>query len=455
MNTRLASLFVLAAVAAAPGLHAQYFVNAAGPAGNGSSWSSPFIDLEQALAAARTFPKDIWIAEGVYRPTALTVPGVRRSATFSMVPNIAVYGAFLGFEPSVAARQGQARLTLLDGDIGVKNNSADNAYNVVTMQPPSGPDAIFLLDSVTVLNGNANPSLVTPTTPINFTRGGGVFADGWATNTYVSLTNVSCNKNNATRGGGLYAQDLLALNLLRCSIQSNTGANGAGMYSLANRDVRVVNGVIRGNVATADGGGVFVGSSSGSVTPIEPMGNLLTEPECLFHNCLVEGNSAQRGGGFHLGFDPGPFPAIGMASLVNCTVVRNDATTAGWAIFGAGGLGQPTYVVRNSILWDNGDSNLSPATAGPGFLGFTDLQGPLPAGNPGNFSLAPLFENATNYRLQAASPCLGAGSLFALPADWLDLNGNSNPFEVLPLDLDMRPRLDAATGMVDCGAFER
>jgi hypothetical protein len=317
-------------------------------------------------------------------------------------------------------------------------------------------DAYFLLDSVTIRNGNAYPPVVTPAT-VGFTVGGGIVADGLPTNTYVWLTNVTCAQNNAVRGGGIHAMDLFEFHALRCTLDMNTADFGAGLYSLANGDVTVVNGVIRDNVATADGGGVFIAhSGGGNVSQVEQDGTVLSEPQSFFHNCLVVGNAAQRGGGFHLGFDPGPFFGIGMASLVNCTLVQNDASVAGWAIFGAGLPSQPSYVVRNSILWDNGNSNMALSTAGPGFLGYSDLQGPLPTNGPACFSSPPLFVSATNLRLQPGSPCLGAGSLLAIPNDWLDLNGNGVTFgEPLPLDLDLRPRIDTATGLVDLGAFER
>ena len=74
----------------------------------------------------------------------------------------------------------------------------------------------------------------------------------------------------------------------------------------------------------------------------------------------------------------------------------------------------------------------------------------------GCLSQDPLFENASgpgeiSFRLNSGSPCIDAGSCDLLPMDYLDLDGDGEVEEPLPLDLDGALRCQ---GMADLGAYE-
>lgn len=383
------------------------------------------------------------------------VPTDPRSATFALVSGVKVYGGFVGTETSVAGRLGVARLTVLDGDIGALGITTDNTYHVVSIVGGFAGGGDFTLDRFVVRNGAATPPSVTPGT-ITDTYGGGVFADGLAANTIVRMTDVMCANNSAGEGGGVYARDLIALHLLRCTFDHDTAVNGGGLYGIFNYDVKVVNGVFRTNSAVLDGGAVFLASSSGTASAVSAGGGVASEPQSLFHNCLLVGNSADRGAAFHLGFGP-LFPGPGLASLVNCTVVANKATTAGDGIFGP--AAPATYVVRNSIAWNNGGSNLLSAFVGLGYVGFSDVQGPVPLGSPATISSDPGFLGPNNFDLKPLSPCANTGSMGAMPWDWLDLDGDGltappSPAELLPLDLLLRPRFNPFAPTVHMGAYQ-
>ncbi len=177
-------------------------------ADNGSTWVDAYTDLQDALVAAA--PGDqIWVAEGVYKPTT----GANRAATFALADDVAIYGGFAGNEAYLHERDWHAQPTVLSGDIGTVGNDADNVYHVVTAQ---GVGSTALLDGFVITGGRAT----------------GEDTAGW--------------------GGGIYigsaSPTLRALALL-----GNTADQGGGMYSTGSSPV-LANAVLSGNAATTGGG---------------------------------------------------------------------------------------------------------------------------------------------------------------------------------------------------------
>src|SRR5690606_7714723 len=99
----------------------------AAPGGDGASWATAFHDLQDALAIAQA-GDEVWIAEGLYKPTE----GSDRTATFTLMSGVALYGGFDGTETQREERDWEANVTVLSGDVGVPGDSTDNAYHVVT-----------------------------------------------------------------------------------------------------------------------------------------------------------------------------------------------------------------------------------------------------------------------------------------------------------------------------------
>jgi hypothetical protein len=65
---------------------------------------------------------------------------------------------------------------------------------------------------------------------------------------------------------------------------------------------------------------------------------------------------------------------------------------------------------------------------------------------------------AGDLRLQSNSPAVDTGDTAALPSDVLDLDGDGNTSETLPVDGSLLPRVVDALGggaKVDMGAYER
>ena len=106
----------------------------------GWGWDSAYNDLQAALEDAGARNADtvgendvdqIWIAEGVYRPSVELEPGDARSASFSLLDGVTLYGGFSGTETALEERNWSAYETTLSGDIGTLGDSPDNACTVV------------------------------------------------------------------------------------------------------------------------------------------------------------------------------------------------------------------------------------------------------------------------------------------------------------------------------------
>ena len=109
--------------------------------GDGLAWATAYEDLQTALTQAEVLNADgdtnnnvdqIWVAEGTYLPSKELSSGNARSATFSLLDGVALYGGFAGTETTLEARDWNVHETILSGDIGEIGESADNALTVVT-----------------------------------------------------------------------------------------------------------------------------------------------------------------------------------------------------------------------------------------------------------------------------------------------------------------------------------
>lgn len=153
---------------------------------------------------------------------------------------------------------------------------------------------------------------------------------------------------------------------------------------------------------------------------------------CLFYGCGGSGWSSETQSDF------------GGPVAVNCIFANNAA--AGITFNRAGSDGK----LRNCIFWGNGTGGVLNPGGHTITYSYCDSQDGVRPGS-GNISSDPLFVGAPNYRLQAGSPCVNAGS----NALWPGVFGNPlAPYTLaaMDIDLDWLPRL---VGTIDMGCYER
>lgn len=284
---------------------------------DGSSWATP-VSLNQALIAS-SICTEIWVAKGVYKPGA-TVNG-----TFSVAPNVAVYGGFVGTETARTQRNSAVNLTVLSGDVD-NNDTTDangidvdathivgnNANHVISLGGNQSIGANTVLDGFTITGGNANSSDFAMTAPL----GGGLVCSGSHTGYACSpsLSNLRFIGNRADFSGGAVYNDGIA--------------HGASSPTFTNV-------TFSGNFASAVGGAVYNSGVSGVSSP-------------SFTNVTFSNNRAGKGGAIYNDgtadlYDDGPGDSS--PTFSNVTFSGNSATDSGGAIYsdGTGGASNPTF----------------------------------------------------------------------------------------------------------------
>ncbi len=228
-------------------------------AGDGSSWTDAYRDLQEALADAREATRAvIRVAQGTYQPAGETSTDL--DATFQLCNQVTLEGGYAGVlavDPN--ARDAARYVTVLSGDLAGNDNPdedwrssarQDNCRRVVTA---SGTDETTIIDGFTVTGAREYGMWMQPGSPslyrcrfvdngvtgiyawdcnsvvaqCAFERNGPLVSWGgfWVGHGDLTLTDCVFVEN---QGGGLNSSG--TLNLLRCSFIANSGFSRAGIH---------------------------------------------------------------------------------------------------------------------------------------------------------------------------------------------------------------------------------
>ncbi len=494
----------LALPAAAQPAGPVLFVDADAPVGgDGQTWATAFDELREALAFARANPdavEQVWVAEGVYRPTA----GTDRDESFDLVGGVALYGGFEGTEDALDERDVVNNKTVLSGDIGAPGVATDNSYHVVRHVLDFGETADPVrLDGFTVTGGYADGG--------EYTGGGGLIAlASGSVYSEIVITRCTFTDNFAERsaGGVLLSGPFRGL-VERSAFTHNSGDLGGGdgleIFGIFVRVVRSVfthnqedgikgYGLVADSVFVAENGGTGIFSRGLSLTNSVVMRNgfrgIYGSGRVEIANTQILGN--QSGGAR---FDGIGYPAQGEAILANVTFVGNKPAFDSYGAFGifvvpatlvnvtavangsGGSSGSSFYAggsepeLQNAVFWAN-EGGFSTSPFGGSFtFDQAIVEGGCPdaAACEGVISADPRFvrdpdpgpdgewgtpdDDYGDLRLREDSPAVDAGQAALLPTDFLDLDDDGDTAEPLPVDLAGGPRVEG--GQVDLGAYER
>jgi predicted outer membrane repeat protein len=399
--------------------------------GTGKSWSDAVALLADAVKEAADNPdvKEIWVAKGTYKPLFNATDAFKyslcsfagRDVAFLLSSGIKIYGGFAGGETAVTQRNLSLNKTILSGDVGVANDSTDNAYHVAVAV--NATDTI-LLDGLAISRGTTLNTATTATINSGTVRrdyGGGMAV----LSAPIKLANCSITNNTASyQGGGIYAGSSF-INASNCSFTQNRSQLGGGaLYAIFSK-LYISSGNFRNNLSSEGGAVNCNSSSSGRIV-----------------NAVFTGNEASFGGALSV---------TGTSlDVINTTIAGNNATNTGGGIFEK--VGTYPLTLSNSIVWGNTASvsapGIYPVTGNTAIRNSLVQNGYATGTNIVN--LDPQFvlpEPAASaptllgdYRLQACSPGLNMGDNASVPVD------NAN-------DADSLTRIRFTT--VDLGAYEK
>ncbi len=237
-------------------------------ANNGTSWEDAYLYLQDALAEAQYGSKDIWVAEGIYRPDESgSEPNGsgERSSTFEFGNYaLSVHGGFPASGGLWEERDPAKHETILSGDIGIEDDANDNSYHVVSGSA-SASMVSKVLDGFTVTGGNSADV------------GGGMYNNG----SQLTVTNCRFMGNKAVDSGGGMYNNQSSPTVMNCTFIGNSaGDRGGGIGNEYNSDPIVAGCSFSGNSASNYGGGVDNESISCDPTLV---------------NCILWGNTASAG----------------------------------------------------------------------------------------------------------------------------------------------------------------
>jgi hypothetical protein len=421
--------------------------------GNGSSWYNAAIELADALYDAKNNSaiQQIWVAKGTYKPlykAAETdingIPTTDRHCAFVLVSGVCIYGGFTGAvtETTLNQRNWDNNPTILSGDIGVVNNNSDNVYHVVIS---AGYMAVqTYLDGITITGGNANALgnyMYVNGYLVESFHGGGVYnisssqrftnsniigntaysgGGMWNNNSQPIFENGSIANNTASsEGGGMFNLQNSMVILHIGTIENNTAVYGGGIVNINHSTSYLEDFIVRGNAASAQGGGVYTYSVS-SEEDISA---------CILRTVLLVNNTAGMQG-------PALYNYSSYCSMTNVTCTENTSSNNRALVYNSNSV----VKIQNSIIWGNYtygtvSTPTLPLYANSLVKGETanDANGNI-AGNTNPLFIDP---NNGNYRLQYTSPCMDAGT---------------DTFNLLCCDLDLNPRIMGSR--IDMGAYE-
>lgn len=430
------------------------------PVQDGTSWTSPFRTIAQALAVASS-NHEIWVATGTYLEE-----GVDETTAVTMKTGVRMYGGFIGVENDKSERDIFQNATRIDGNnellaVEGANNTVLDGFVIVNGGMNVGAVSMKIRNCAFGMNEVAlqlTNSVVTLTdsyfgdtddlafwdTPTWGANEAGIVNQGgtltvrrteFSNSSQVALANgatdeviIEDSTFRANRGGAI-ANLEAALSVYNTVFENNFAPTGGAIYNV-NSTVVVSQSAFLGNFAVAGDGGAIAGGTlvldtvSFRENAASGMGGAVALPEAgsQILNCRFTLNRAGgEGGAVMLAAD---------ALVANCLVYGNaagaDASGAGIAIeTGAPEIWNTTFAsnfgyaihnmtatatptIKNCIIYSNTDAIQNTDNAAP-VVTYSNVQGGVDG--QGNIDEDPLFRDLANgdmYLLED-SPCIDAG----------------------------------------------
>ena len=408
---------------------------------DGASWTTAFRSLQRALEMARfcSGVKEIWVTSGFYFPddAPWITPG-DRTASFSMIKGVSIYGGFQGWEQYLSDRD----LTniffpsALCGGFGEGEGEGEgpigpplNSYHVI-FNEGNGIDHTAVLDGFVIHSGQADGLG-------DHEKGGGMFNR----NASPTVRNCFFDNNMASFGGGAVYNFKASPIFDSCSFSLNVANIGGAVFNSTDASTTINYCSFVENNALEMGGAIFNNTAllnniqnsffEGNTSDNRggAIHNVTSSPEII--NCAFLENTALEGAAISNQSDSEP-------TITNCSFYGNVPTPSGGAIRDYTG----SYTtLTNSILWgntfDTGTAEIITSSQVNPVVTYSIVQQPTGVWpGTGNLNEDPLYGLCQFPLLHPCSPALDKG-----------LNSANPTLE----DLKFQPR---KVNTIDLGACE-
>ena len=369
-------------------------VSNAAPAAPHTNWATASTNLQQAIDWADS-GDEILVAPGIYRlsGSAVWIPTTKALTLRSVRSREAVIDA----QGLSLALQVQGGGSVVEG-FTVRNGSNDNYGG-----------GIYLMTNATLRD-----CLVTRN---QGDGAGGIMIYGEA---LVVGCTIASNQSSGP-GGGVVLYSNSRGRLDRCVIRDNVASSyGGGVW--IDQGGAVSNSVISENASFEDGGGVYM-TCAGSANQAELV------------NSVIWGNSAAQNGGGVYAIGP-----IGTLSpVVNCTIVSNTA-----GVDGGGAYAWTTRFVNDILYYNSAPTNANLSAHDSEHSCIVSNCCVTPDRGLPCITNAPAFVDAAggDFHLATASFCIDAGTTNGAPGG--DIEGRSR----------LTPGMPGHAGLTDIGAYE-
>jgi hypothetical protein len=335
-----------------------YVAPTANGTGDGSSWANATNNLQSVLNNGCNI-KEVWVKAGVFKPTTTT----NRDITFVIESGFKVYGSFAGTENNLTERTAAvmaANPTILSGDIGVQNDTADNSKLIVSI---SDADNTTRIDGFTITKGNNNhlskgaglsnyanfgktsyPTIANCIFSENYaSHGSAINNDGEKADASPKIINCQfLNNGTHIARGVIYNNGYYGVSsptITNCTFSNNKGVTGSAIYNLGQSGISsptIDSCTFTNNFAVSLGSCMFNHGLRGLTSPI-------------ISNSVFTSNTAAFGAAiYNYGTSGDASPTI-----TNCTFASNGSATTSSVIYNDGVEGFSSPTIKNSRFSNN------------------------------------------------------------------------------------------------------
>ena len=195
---------------------ARYYVdiNSTSLNPDGSSWSSAFSTIEDALNVFNndgSSSNELWISGGHYYASS----NKSRDSCYSFKSRIQMLGGFIGTENNIDDREYPLSDTIIDGDIGIIGDVKDNCYHIIQLNDSSRGSYFngIIFENGYAVYDNADGS--------NYEAFGGVLTTHINDNMRIVFDNCTFRNNTAYQGGVLHINKGSSVEFNYCIFQNN------------------------------------------------------------------------------------------------------------------------------------------------------------------------------------------------------------------------------------------